>query len=426
MKTNYILIGLALCFYLNTTAQMANSKGGDDPWENLQNTFNESFPKDDSDELNKLSRWNRLRQSDIRLKMIVKNENKGRRRLDKPNDTIGGDGFYEYKYGDDELIVEFDWDNLALSMKGTSAATEYYDGQKAMGGDRIFKEGGDTVVQYTDKDGNWYAPVENMEGYEDIEFIRFNPKTELLAVADILDSIDINKLAFLLSGYLKTLDLNDADLGFKLSEDFGLNIAKLLIDGHANLQEELEKALKTLLKDNFSKIGGFPIFIHWAFLYSPEYVKSKERVTESKVTFAGNPNCTKLIVTSSGENKGKSMIFDEYDRLVFINSLKEGTAQFFYDRDITVTLPDPKVVMDMSEIFGGFSKKEDENNTKESSDEIKKAIEEAKRKSVIERLRKEELAKLEAQLKEAVTPQEREEIQQKIKELKELMEKESN
>lgn len=431
MKTkNIITIVLFCSFYITVQTQNDN----ENLLANVQATINNAI-EEASDKVAKPSRMDMLRKSDIRLRMIAKND-KGRTRLDNPGPTAtgGGDGFYMYKSGNDEIYAEFDWDNVALSMLGSGSTTEYYDGTKAMGGTEIYKEVGDEIMQYTDKDGYWYVPYDDPNGKH--KHIKFNAKE--LIVGGLNDLIDLaseenaENLMFLLEETFKTIDWDD--LGYEyhaiaITASGTLNemIKKLASE---ETKKQLKDGLKELISEELSQIGGFPIFIHWALLYSPDSIKAKFQHKETTVPFRGIPNCTKIQVTS-GEESGKSMIFDQYDRLVFINALNDGTAEYFYDKDVTVKIPPAATLSSIMGEFQTANKEESSGEAKESTvDALKAALEaankEAERKKEIERLRNEELAKLEEQLKEAVTPQEKEAIQQKIKELKELREKENN
>ena len=109
------------------------------------------------------------------------------------------------------------------------------------------------------------------------------------------------------------------------------------------------ETIKKLLSKELEVIGGFPIFIHWAIIYSPEVIKKHygNKVSETTFDCDGFSNaCTKLTIIS-GKEKGKLMLFDRYGRLVFIDTKGEGTALFQYDRDITVNLPPAYTMQDI-------------------------------------------------------------------------------
>jgi len=147
---------------------------------------------------------------------------------------------------------------------------------------------------------------------------------------------------------LKEIDQIWNDINWKMVNEQAMASALVirgrlekLIKGIANVgnSNDLKEVIKALLNEKYAELIGFPVFIHWAFLYSPDLIKSKFNVSEKKFDCNGIPGgCTELTVLS-GEDKGKSMRFDQYNRLIFIDAKKEGTAQFQYGFDFTVNLP---------------------------------------------------------------------------------------
>lgn len=106
-----------------------------------------------------------------------------------------------------------------------------------------------------------------------------------------------------------------------------------LSDAIASMLEYMQKA------DDMSSLVGFPVLIHWAMLYSSETLKGQFPVTESEVGCPdGGTGCNKFTV-SSGKERGKSMTFDQFGRLVYIDALKDGFVRYSYDMDLTVNLP---------------------------------------------------------------------------------------
>lgn len=444
MKTHYILIILVLTFCFGATAQMANSQGGDDPWDNLQNTFNDFFT-DNSDKLEKLSRWYWLRQNDIRMWMDADYENES-------------ESFFFYsidKYGDENndatgvsmastahkgsIYGEFDWDNKALMLKGTTTAYETTYKAAINGkslGEKTKKNPEEIIVQYTDKDGYWYVPYDdpNYQGTGEQMYIKFNAKQ--MAINYMQDYLELSKNIDYFKVYLFLYNIlenfNWEALGFDFEDDWAEwnseQMIRDIMESNGEINKRIEELIKELLDKENAEKAGFPIFIHWALMYNPDFIKEIETVSETKVTFGGNPNCTQLTVTSAGDNKGKSMIFDEYDRLVFINSLKEGTVRFAYDKDVTVKLP---AAVDMSDLITGFSKMEGQKRAEQETEENYKEIieelhrEDKKKEEILEYIEK-EIRELEVKKEQAITKKDRDEYQEIIDELKDILKKESN
>lgn len=469
MKTKNILITLTILLSTVLKAQTKSTSVSYPATDGIVNSLNKFIDDDFSEKVGDVKEksdgilneikdvfeginfWEKFMQNDIRLKMIVKNENKGRTRLDDGVKDGGGSGFYAYNIGDDELYVEFDWDNRALSMIGNSSKTEYYNGTKTMGGSKLFEVGGkDKIVQYTDKDGNWYSPVEDMEGYEHVKYIKFNAKQMAVDMLnswlDLSIELNTNKLVSELLGIASTIDIENPVMNFAAEGPiYGLLVT--MIDpnigfehyetrgdaAQIELQNKLNEAIKALLNKKLEEIGGLPIFIHWAFIYTPETIRQHygSMVKETPFECDGVANaCTKFTVLQ-GEDSGKSMEFDSYDRLKFINAKKDGTANFFYDKDITVTLPDPSEVMSLSNIMGDLLKGGDEKRTEQEIQKDYKEIieklrrEDAKKEEILEYIKK-EIRELEVKRERAITKKERDKIQQILDEVNEILENETN
>jgi hypothetical protein len=430
MKTKYIILTISILFSICKPTQAQNDEGSF--FDGLQETLIEAASNSTNPAVRDKLRKFMLGKGDIQMWMNAEYE--------KENPEIS----YGKSYGiwtqneayKSQIYGEFDWDNKALMMKSTTTA---YDKSYLIilpgiaTGDKA-KNPEETIVQYTDKDGYWYVPYDDPNGVHD--YIKFNAKQAAIGAIKDFQTISPQLQAAdgvaILMGIHKNIDWSI----FKETGDFekalgGKKIMDLLKDGkqsYADLQKKLKEALKVLYDKKMAETVGFPVFIHWALMYSPDYIRARETVHTDKYDCNGKKNgCTKLTVTSSGENKDKYMEFDQYDRLTYINSLKEGTVRFAYGKDLTVNLP-PAITL--GSMIGGIevanAKSENDKKRWESYFEAQALKKEVERKREIERLRKEELEKLEEQLKEAVTPQEREEIQQKIKDLKELIEKENN
>ena len=426
MKTKYIILTIAILFSIGKTVNAQNDL--QDMFAGFEATTREKY-SNVSDDVKEGLRQYWLRQSDIRMTM---ESVKGGVAIINSGGKIGNNS----DLNNGKIYAEFDWDNKALMMHLT--ADEAIVEESIFGVPFNFeKNQGTNHKQYTDKDGYWYVPYDDPNGVHD--YIKFNAKQTaqgaLEVGQDLLMEIWLNDTATQLLGLVElfTSDFWFYNLKEIVADPDTLTEKELEALGDAITYKKLEKikeALKVLYDEKMAETVGFPVFIHWALMYSPNSIKAKFETDDDIITYNGISNCTKLTVLS-GPDKNKSMIFDQYDRLIFINALQDGTAKYYYDKDVTVIIP---AATTLGSMLGGIEVANKEKSAKESSEEAKKAIEEAKneaekeatRKKEIERLRNEELAKLEEQLKEAVTPQEREAIQQKIKELKELRENETN
>lgn len=339
-----ILKVIFLCMITLSSLNLAQAQSNSSPWwdglkEGLENFVNDV---ENSPEAKEAWRWMTIYNTDIRMWM-----NGG---MAKSSGSSKG-------RAKESVYAEFDWDNLAEKMVVTG----------------IEKSGPVVHTLYTDKTGNLYSPYEG--GY-----IKVNvPKTilDLNGTIDLLGkSIAINELlaansahfnqalemfsilysslggregiGFLtniISNYIyqltgrssnplgALLDYSDADLINVIDGLRNLLVENGLSGGIADMLANLQRA------DDMGSLVGFPIFIHWAMLYSSETIRSQFPVTESEVSCPdGSTGCTKLTI-SSGKERGKSVTFDQFGRLVYIDALKDGNCRFSYDRDLTVNLP---------------------------------------------------------------------------------------
>ena len=408
MKTIYIALSFTLLFCANITGQTSTENSGGDMFNGMKNTLDNLKSKGNE----ALRLWRVLNQ-DIVMELNAE--------FEEDTEHI----WYYSGAHEGSIHGEYDADNRALSMHLTGS--EYKTGIKASGLTKISKA--QDHYQFTDIDGYWYVPYDDPNGQYD--YVKFHAKQTVVSalqeLIDIAAMINAENLATtaeeifgqLDSEFLKYLSNNKFD---QLIIAINKNLAAL----SKASQVELKKMIHDILKERYTEQLGLPVFIHWALIYSPNLVKKEKNVSETSLTYRGLPNCTKLTVLS-GKDKGKSMIFDPYDRLVYINALKEGTVAYYYDRDVTVTLPP---ALTMSNIMGNIEKEKQKEanmweNYRKKKEREKLAKEQANQKE-IKALREQELKELMEKEENAITKDEKEEIQKRIQELKELMEKESN
>lgn len=440
MKTTYIHIALLLLLSFSLQAQTETNEAysiasalnyfTDDAVKTADNTNEKSDGIIDiiTDVFKKIGFWEKFMQGDIR--MILETEK-------------GGVWFEEYKgkletkdnpkLNNGKMVAEFDWDNRALMMHMTASETIIEFG----GSVNFYANQSTNHKQYTDKDGYWYVPVQfegqsfAIEGLSGEKHVRFNAKQMAVAnLNDILDlSIDLmtDKLASELIGLTSIIDFTnpkiliagDGVLGLLvmtlIDKEFGKNswnnLENLGDEKQLEIQKELKETIKALLSKELEAIGGFPVFIHWAFFYSPEVISAKygNKVTPKPFDCEGVSNgCLKFTV-KSGPDKGKSMTFDRQGRLKHINALKEGTATYYYDQDITVKIPE---ALDLSSYFG--NKKRNQELYEEVSKKINKQNYEK------------ELKTLKEELKSATSEEEKKEINDRIEDIEKRLKNEGN
>ncbi|WP_028892737.1 hypothetical protein [Tenacibaculum sp. 47A_GOM-205m] len=440
MKTTYIHIALLLLLSFSLQAQTETNEA----YSYLASTFNyftDDAVKtaDNSNEksdgiidiitgvFKKIGFWEKFRQGDIRMEMTV-GDVENRRDLHSEGTDFG---HYRYRSGKDGIDAQFDWDNRALEMKVSTVKKEYTFDAKAWGGKPFYESGG-SHKQYTDINGYWYVPVQfegqafAIEGLSGEKHVRFNAKQMAIAhLNDILDlSIDLmtDKLVSEFIELASILDLNNPSIlkdpsGYiaALFERFVFTSERgqKLEDPFENpgVEKQFKEELKALLSKELDAIGGFPVFIHWAFFYSPEVIRAKygNEVTPKPFDCEGVSNgCLKFTV-KSGPDKGKSMTFDRQGRLKHINALKEGTATYYYDQDITVKIPE---ALDLSSYFG--NKKRNQELYEEVSKKINKQNYEK------------ELKTLKEELKSATSEEEKKEINDRIEDIEKRLKNEGN
>ncbi len=449
MKTKYILIALTLLLStaLQAQSEAASENNGfmdglvntldnfkDDALEAVEDVVGNVTMDDVKDAFKKIGFWEKFMQGDIRL--IMKKHDDFY--LTGVSTSKQGDmfGYREFSI-DASLSVEFDWDNRALKMVGKGERFVEMGNIGYLGGADIEKHFEDNIVQYTDKDGYWYVPVKfegqafANEGLSGEKYVRFNAKQMAIDnLNDILDlSIDLmtDKLTSELIGLTSVIDFTnpeiliagDGVLGLlvmslknkEYAKELWNNAENLGDEKHLEFQKDVEETINALLSKELEKIGGFPVFIHWAFLYSPEVISAKygNKVEKTSFNCEGVPKgCLKFTI-KSGPDKGKSMAFDRQGRLKHINALKEGTATYYYDQDITVKIPE---ALDLGWYFGN----------KKRNQELYEEVTKKRNKQRYEK----ELKILKEELKSATSEEERKEIKDRIEEMEKRLKNESN
>ncbi|MFV0590247.1 MAG: hypothetical protein ACK5M7_02580 [Draconibacterium sp.] len=353
MKTTNLILIAGLLYLLCTPAKL-QAQMDENPWGGLQSTWENS----ENDDIPKFLGNIFLEGNDIEMIMIADNgdKTKGAYIEDVRTNTWSR---LEYK-NFNAMEIRFDFENRAQIMIGGEMRNP-----KGNNAELTFKKGD---IQYTDADGYWYTPVEISTG---TAWIRFNAK---MAVQNDLEHLKNKVIEYQkdtiskrLIGLTKDIDwkyltttannkeiLYNVGLFENIKDNdswYNKDLEKIGEEELNKIKKKVDEKLDILLHKLFDEIQGFPIFIHWAFLYTPETVRDLYPDAEpGQEKFFDIPNCT-VFTRTKGPEKGKKLYFDQYDRLIGINDKKDGMARYFYDRDITVTLP--KKYNNMADILSG-------------------------------------------------------------------------
>jgi hypothetical protein len=283
-----------------------------------------------------------LMDSDIRMSMNAEFE----------GDSFGVFGLFNSWSTEREgsLYAEFDWQNLAESMHVRSSASE-------AGISSMLLNLGDTrevpakdFMMYIDSQGLWYVPT------KDGTYIRVDLARQMQQMAKTLQvgiEMAIEAKAAQMLDQLAVLALMELPDGADswLNEFVPVEVLttaySLASPGTSITEEALKPLLKNLAEFRARKVEAFPAFIHFAFLISPAAARSHFNVSEETVTWRGQDGCTRMTVVS-GKDAGYQVVFDRHGRLIHLRDTAGDTADYWYDRDVTVTLPP---AMDMNTSF---------------------------------------------------------------------------
>lgn len=340
-KSNIILTFLILLFSNGLQAQGFSFSN---PFDGLNKTFSD-FIENRSTPEEFLRLW-MLTNSDIRLVLNVEPDEWANLVAFK---EIGF--FHRIKRNAESLECRFDWDNKALAMIGSPTQITEKFGIIGKDDNEIdifpIKAEQKKMIQFTDQYGYWYIPAElEPDRYT---YIKFHMKTMAgTMIGNLSDMFSDDYINEQLIKITDTMTMDEKIVVFDFIDYlFGYESGYMGSDTHQMVkdlknefnEEKLKELLRDIQKERFSSLVGFPVFIHWAFLYSPDYVKSKVDVTETQFDCYGIPGACTLLTVNSGPDKGKSLRFDPYGRLIFIDAKKEGTASFSYGHDFNVRLP---------------------------------------------------------------------------------------
>lgn len=272
-----------------------------------------------------------LTRNDIRMKMRA-----------QPEASAGGIGlgqagaiilWEETPLGEDELYAEFDWANLAMSMRMKSEGS---DGSLWVLGEELdASQEATDITMYFDAAGTVYVPT------GDGNYVSANLPNMFGQMTGALQSIDFDSviessvgeqmdaLAFILGGALMEIPPGYLDVGIQeLMEEY------ISSGGADGILQELQDQLESLTTSEFEAISAFPL-VNFAFVFSPDGIRSSIDVQEETVTWQGREDSTRMTITS-GEDAGYVFVFDRYGRLAHLRDTDGSTATYWYDRDVTV------------------------------------------------------------------------------------------
>ena len=236
---------------------------------------------------------------------------------------------------DVSLSAEFDWQNMACSMRMKSAAAwksyDIFPGYR--GTEKIETD----ITIYLDAQGYWYVPIEK-------DYIRVHPTGELLNTIASKLKVGIEDAIYAevteMLDQLAFLALIDTDPSNEWIKDFIPDEFIGAADGGTSgLEQLLKPLLEKLAKLQYMQTSGFT-FINFAFFFSPTLARSHFSPQEQTVNWGGQDYCTKMTLAS-----GYLVVFDRYGRLIHLKDTDGDTADYRYDKDVTVNFPFTKFII---------------------------------------------------------------------------------
>jgi len=321
---------------------IAQSDEGTDSSGGVQSTLGE-FVSDAFDDLGTLYQeavrlyW--LSNSDITMWMTAHDEGTG----------DGGEG--EERVGpfdmfilreapsDSSLYAEFDWDNLAMSMRARDSGNESSVEFHPLGAEIDTSAEPTDITMYFDSSGTVYVPT-GTGGY-----VTAN-------LGDMVsNSIDVFQVPFEIAINYGVAEMLDNLLGYAAigmdDMSFGGGIPEPLIDAFEEyaetawnnetqsweytsesgiLEDRLREILENLMRVNYQALSVFPL-VNFSILYSPTAVRSFGGVAEESTSWLGQPGGTRFTV-ASGSDAGYVIAFDQFNRLVLLRDSDGNTARY--------------------------------------------------------------------------------------------------
>lgn len=243
------------------------------------------------------------------------------------------------------LYAEFDWQNMAESMRAKSSE---YSAKMGIGflGTTTVTEAKDFTM-YVDAQGYWYVPQEKY-GYVRVNLIEFTQDVAKTLEVGLELAIEA-KVTEILDQLAVLAIMGSMEDGNEWMKEF---IPNEMIGAYTDpdpdksvVGELLKQKLEKMVKLQFEQISNLPPLIHFAFIISPTLARSQFNVQEESVSFMGQVLSTKMTVVS-GKDAGAVVIFDRYGRLIHLIDPDGDTATYRYDKDVTVNIP-PAMSIDL-------------------------------------------------------------------------------
>jgi len=190
------------------------------------------------------------------------------------------------------------------------------------------------MTVYLDAQGYWYVPVENY-------YVRVHPIDDIqngmakmlnVSIEAVVESQVLDQLA-----YLAYLNL-DLDAGSDWIKNY---LSPEFIGSYT--EQTLKPLLEKLAQLQAMKLNGLPTFVHFPYFFSPTLARSQFSPNEQTGSWRGQDNCTKMTLAS-----GYLVVFDRYGRLIHLRDTDGDTADYSYDKEVTLASPEYAQIKDFS------------------------------------------------------------------------------
>ncbi len=356
MQTKFLYLIAIVLLGVSTPAPAQSEPG---PFDGIQSSLNR-FMDSAAEVYDSLKpkfdeylRYAALLSSDIRMRMNATS----------PEDWVGAmspGAWSPFLYmleteSEGSIYAEFDWQNQAQSMRVKSS-----ESKTILGSPLGILEGvhaAQDFTMYIDAQNYWYVPT------DDYGYIRINALGAMGDIARQLEfsieaAIDaqvtemLDELAELAIGELWNFRADGNDwlndfIPMEIIRAYSIaleNSGGSVTEAHLRaVEEKLKAVLEKLAERRHQQIEIFPALIHFAFIVSPTMARTQFNVREETLVWRGQNNCTKMTVVS-GQEAGYQIVFDRYGRLIHLRGTDGATADYWYDRDVTVTIPPAKTI----------------------------------------------------------------------------------
>jgi hypothetical protein len=234
-----------------------------------------------------------------------------------------------------DLHAEFDWQNMATSMRVKSSESLTGVAVDVAGTfiDYSNTQKGDKVTMFIDSLGYWYTPYQRGDAHAG--YIRTNLMGKM---QNMVKMLEVSLEAAIDAKVNETLDQlilvisKSLDLGEWTGDAISKEMMSVISDPNKSVMD-LSPLLEELAKLQFEQISFFPPLIHFAYIFSPTLARSYN-MQEQTITWRGQEHCIKMT-----NDEGYQIIFDRYGRLIHLKDTDGATADYRYDKDVTVEIP---------------------------------------------------------------------------------------